>query len=40
VGGFRFGTDFILKLRTKAYISAETFQEDVTTVFLPNLNEL
>jgi hypothetical protein len=36
----RFGTDFILKSPAKPYISAEIFKEYVTTVFIPNLNEL
>jgi hypothetical protein len=36
----RFGMDFILKSRAKSYINAEIFQEYVTTVFLPNVNEL
>jgi hypothetical protein len=36
----RFGTNFILKSRAKPYINTEIFQESVTTVFLPNLNEM
>jgi RecJ-like exonuclease len=36
----RFGTDFILKARTKPYINAEIFLEDIRTVVLLNLNKL
>jgi hypothetical protein len=38
--GVRFGTDFILRGRSKPYINAEIFEEYIRTVFLPNLNEL
>jgi hypothetical protein len=38
--GVRFGTDFILKQRSKPYINAEIFMEYIRLVFLPNLNEL
>jgi hypothetical protein len=37
--GVRFGTDFILKSRSKPYISAELFTDYIRTVFLPNLTE-
>jgi hypothetical protein len=32
--------DFILKARSKPYINAEFFLDDIRTVFLPNLNQL
>jgi hypothetical protein len=38
--GVRFGTDFILKCRSKPYINSEIFEQYLRTVFLPNLNEL
>jgi hypothetical protein len=31
---------FIVKSRAKASLNAEIFEESVTTVFIPNLNEL
>jgi hypothetical protein len=38
--GVRFMQDFILKSCAKADINAEILQKYVTTMFLPNLNEL
>jgi hypothetical protein len=34
----RFDTDFILKVRSKLYINAEFFLDDIRTVFLPKLS--
>jgi hypothetical protein len=36
----RFGTAFLWKSRAKPYTNAEIFEEDIHTVFLPNLDEL
>jgi hypothetical protein len=36
----RFGTDFILKGRSKPYIKAEIFHDYIRSVFLPNLDAL
>jgi hypothetical protein len=38
--GVRFGTDFILTARAKPHIKTEIVLEYISTVFLPNLNEL
>jgi hypothetical protein len=38
--GVRFGTDFILKARSKPYINADFFVDYIRTMFLPNLTEL
>jgi hypothetical protein len=38
--GGRFGTDLILKARTKPYINTEIFLEYIRTVLLPTLNDL
>jgi hypothetical protein len=38
--GVRFGTDFVSRSNPSPYINAETFLDDIRTVFLPNLAEL
>jgi hypothetical protein len=38
--GRRFGSDFVLKARSKLYINAEFFINYILTMFLPNRNEL